>query len=132
MAMINHCTAIGRITANAELKFTNGGTACMHFSICVNDAYKKDGEWVEKPNFFRCTVWGKYAEAMQKHMTKGKQVGIEGKLNQNVWEDSNGIKHNEVTIVVDNIALLSSPKRESNNAVSKPETDPKTGDEIPF
>jgi single-strand DNA-binding protein len=101
----------------------------MHFSICVNDAYKKDGEWVEKPNFFRCTVWGKYAEAMQKHMTKGKQVGIEGKLNQNVWEDSNGTKRNDITIVVDNIALLSSPKGEGNNT---PKTDPETGDDIPF
>jgi single-strand DNA-binding protein len=132
MAMINHYTAIGRITANAELKYTAGGTACMHFSICVNDAYKKDGEWVEKPNFFRCTVWGKYAEAMQKHMTKGKQVGIEGKLAQNVWEDSNGAKHNDVTIVVDNIALLSSPKGESSNTAKQTRTDPDTGEEIPF
>jgi single-strand DNA-binding protein len=129
MAMINHYTAIGRITANAELRFTSSGVACMHFSICVNDAYKKDGEWVENPNFFRCTVWGKYAEAMQKHMTKGKQIGIEGKLNQNVWEDSNGTKRNEITIVVDNIALLSSPKGERDNA---PKTNPETGDDIPF
>jgi single-strand DNA-binding protein len=132
MAMINHYTAIGRITANAELKFTSSGVACMHFSICVNDAYKKDGEWVEKPNFFRCIVWGKYAEAMQKHMTKGKQVGIEGKLNQNVWEDSNGAKHNDVTIVVDNIALLSSPKGESGNRSANTDTNPETGDTIPF
>jgi single-strand DNA-binding protein len=132
MAMINHYTAIGRITANADLKYTNGGMACMHFSICVNDAYKKDGQWIEKPNFFRCTVWGKYAEGMQKHMTKGKQVGIEGKLNQNVWEDGNGAKHNDVTIVVDNIALLSSPKGESSNDTRQTRTDPDSGEEIPF
>jgi single-stranded DNA-binding protein len=67
---------------------------------------------------------------MQKHMTKGKMVGIEGKLNQNVWEDNSGAKHNDITIVVDNIALLLSPKGESNN--TKPEKDPETGDNIPF
>jgi single-strand DNA-binding protein len=132
MAMINHYTGIGRITANAELKFTNNNVACMHFSICINDAYKKDGEWVEKPNFFRCTVWGKYAEAMQKHMTKGKQIGIEGKLSQNTWEDSNGAKHNDVTIVVDNIALLSFPKGENGKSGANTDTDPETGDKIPF
>jgi single-strand DNA-binding protein len=132
MAMINHYTGIGRIAANAELKYTSSGMACMHFSICINDAYKKGGEWIEKPSFFRCTVWGRYAEAMQKHMTKGRQVGIEGKLAQNVWEDSGGSKHNDVTIVVDNIALLSSPKGEISNTAKQTRTDPETGDAIPF
>ncbi|MDR3138444.1 MAG: single-stranded DNA-binding protein [Treponema sp.] len=132
MAMINHYTAIGRIAANAELRYTVGGTACMHFSICVNDSYKKDGEWIEKPNFFRCTVWGRYAEAMQKHMNKGKLIGIEGKLNQNVWEDSNHVKRNDITIVIDNITLLSFPKGEKDKAATGYETDPETGETVPF
>lgn len=115
MAMINHYTGIGRLTAAAELNYTGAGSAVMKFSICINESYKKDGDWVEKPNFFNCVVWGKYAEAMQKHMTKGKRVGIEGKLQQNTWEDNKGSRHNDVSIVVSNIALLDSPKGDSNN-----------------
>ena len=77
MTDLNKFTATGRITANAELKYTQSGTACTTFSIAVNKSYKKDDTWEERVNFFNCTIWGKYGESMQKHLVKGKQIVIE-------------------------------------------------------
>jgi single-strand DNA-binding protein len=113
--MINNYVGVGRLTAGAELKYTANGTACMKFSICINKSIKKGDQWEDKPNFFNCVVWGKYAEAMQKHMTKGRRIGIEGELAHNPWTDSQGGKHNDVSIVVNNITLLDSPKQGENN-----------------
>jgi single-strand DNA-binding protein len=142
MSTFNHFMGIGRLTAGAELKFTASGTACLKFSICINKSYKKGDAWEEKPNFFNCVVWGKYGEAMQKHMTKGKRVGIEGELTHNPWTDNQGGKHNDVTITVSNIMLLDAPRQSEGsgsggNSGGEPEgqkggADGGPHDEIPF
>jgi single-strand DNA-binding protein len=139
MANINHFTGVGRLTANAELKYTTSGTACVKFSICIKDSYKKGDQWEEKPNFFNCVVWGKYGEAMQKHLTKGKRVGIEAKLRHNPWTDNSGGKHNDVTLVINNLMLLDAPKGEASSpapAAPAQSGNPGSGeppaDDIPF
>ena len=136
--MINHVVEVGRLTADAELKFTNTGTAAGKFCLCVSDPWKKDGEWQERPYFFNCVVWGKYAEAMERHLTKGRLIGVEGKLTHNPWTDSNGSKHNDCSIVVDSIHLFPKPGA-GNNAGNKDEHhEPQRGekdkydDEVPF
>jgi single-strand DNA-binding protein len=141
--MINNFVGVGRLTAPAELKYTGGGTACMKFSICINKSIKKGDQWEDKPNFFNCVVWGKYAEAMQKHMEKGRRIGIEGELSQNTWTDNNGAKHNDVNIIVNSITLLESPKRGEDNTANNAKSEGQAGrnprpeagspnDEIPF
>jgi single-strand DNA-binding protein len=118
---MNHFFGIGRLTGGAELKYTNSGTACIKFSICINKSWKdKNGERQEKPNFFNCVMWGKYGESMSKYLTKGKQIGIEAELEQNTWTDSNGNNHSAVQLTVNEISLLASPRGESGPANSGP------------
>jgi single-strand DNA-binding protein len=136
--MVNNFVGVGRMTANAELKYTGGGVACLNFSICINKSYMKGGDWVNKPNFFNCVVWGKYAEAMQKHLTKGRQIGVIGELSQDAWTDGKGTKHSKVNIIVNSISLLALPKNGGN--ISGQEPPPEAGqgetdvppDDIPF
>ena len=135
--MINHCVQVGRLAGDAELKYTGNGAAVAKFSICVNDSYKKDGEWVDRPYFFKCVVWGKYAEAMAPHLTKGRLIGIEGKLTHNPWTDGNGSKHNDFSIVVASIHLFPKPGGGDSAKNNKPENHPeppqsKYEDEVPF
>jgi len=98
MTDLNHVTLIGRLTRDAELKYTQAGTACTTFSIAVNKSYKKDDTWEERVHFFNCTIWGKYGESMQKHLVKGKQIAIEAELNHNPWTDKNEVRHNDVVL----------------------------------
>lgn len=142
--MINNYTAVGRLTADAELKFLGSGTAVAKFSLCINDSYKKDGNWVDRPYFFNCVVWGKYAEAMSPHLTKGRLIGIEGKLTHNPWVDGNGSRHNDCSIVVASIHLFPKPGsgnsgngKPENHAEPPPKNEGGTGerpyeDDIPF
>jgi len=134
--MTNNFVGIGRVTANAELKYTNSGTACLKFSICINKSYKKDGEWQSKPNFFNCIVWGKYGETMHKHILKGRLISVVCELEQNSWEDNSGNKHNGVNFNVSNIEILDRPKSGNrddettrNDGKGTADTPP---DEVPF
>ncbi|MGP1602040.1 single-stranded DNA-binding protein [Treponema sp.] len=135
MTDLNSFTATGRLTGNAELKYTTNGTACTKFGLAINKSYKKDGAWEDKAHFFSCVIWGKYGESMHKHLTKGKQIAIEAELNHTPWKDNNDNLHNDVVINVKNITLLSSPKNqakpESENNPAPAEM-PAAPEDIPF
>jgi len=121
--MINQFVGVGRTTADAELKFTGAGTPCLNFSLCINKSYMKGGTWENKANFFKCVVWGKYAEAMHKHLTKGRLIGVIGELSQDSWVDNNGGKHNSVNIIVKSISLMAPPKNGGDNGSHEPPPD---------
>jgi single-strand DNA-binding protein len=108
---MNHFIGIGRLTGGAELKYTASGTPVCKFSICINKTWKdKDGNRQEKPSFFNCVLWGKYGESMSKYLTKGKQIAIEAELEQNTWENKDGVKHNGTQLIINELFLLQSPK----------------------
>jgi single-strand DNA-binding protein len=105
MADINHVVLVGRLTRNAELKYTSGGGAVSKFSIAVNQRRKKDEQWVDEAHFFDIVLWGKSAESLNQYLVKGKQVGIEGQLRQNRWEQD-GQARSKVEIFAANVMLL--------------------------
>ena len=105
MADINHVVLVGRLTRNAELKYTNSGAAVSKFSIAINQRRKKDDQWVDESHFFDIVYWGKAAEAINQYLVKGKQVGIEGQLRQDRW-DQEGQSRSRVEIFATNVMLL--------------------------
>jgi len=109
MADINHVVLVGRLTRNAELKYTNNGAAVSKFSIAVNQRRKKDDQWIEESHFFDITLWGKTAESLNQYLVKGKQIGIEGQLRQNRWEQE-GQPRSKVEIFATNVMLLGSAR----------------------
>jgi len=107
MADINHVVLVGRLTRNAELKYTHSGGAVSKFSIAINQRRKKDEQWVDEAHFFDIVLWGKTAESLNQYLVKGKQVGIEGQLRQNRWEQD-GQARSKVEIFATSIMLLGS------------------------
>ena len=105
MADVNKWIGIGRLTRDAELKYTTGGTAVSKLGIAVNKRVKKGDEWTESASFFDVTLWGKMAEGLNQYLVKGKQIAIEGELEQERWE-KDGQAHSKVTITASNVQLL--------------------------
>ena len=73
MADINHVVLVGRLTRNAELKYTNNGAAVSKFSIAINQRRKKDDQWVDEAHFFDIVLWGKTAESLNQYLVKGNR-----------------------------------------------------------
>jgi single-strand DNA-binding protein len=104
---LNVVNMIGRATRDAEMKHVSGGTLCIcNFSIAVNNLKGSKGNYTEEVSFFDCTMFGKLAGNAGKYVTKGKQIAIEGRLKQECWEDSDGLKRNKIKIIVHTIQLL--------------------------
>ena len=111
---INAVTLIGRLTRDAELKYTNSGTAICKFSIAVNKSKKVGEAWEDEAHFFDVVLWGRQGEAVQKYLEKGKQVGVQGELTQQRWE-KDGQNRSRVEVKAYNVQLLGNAKKSDGN-----------------
>lgn len=140
MATDNSITTInGRLTKDAELRFTQNGTAVMNFDIANNRSFKKNEEWKTDVLFMTCEVWGKYAESLIEKMKKGIFIGVVGRLRQENWEDQNGNKRTTYKLTVQNVQILQkndNSNDNSNDNQSPPDNNnsenPFSDDDIPF
>lgn len=108
MADVNKVILIGRTTHEIDERsfgYTTGGTARLNISIAVNRREKRNGEWADRVSYFDVTIWGKTAENIKQYLTKGKQIAVEGYLDQQRWE-KDGQKYSKVCIIADNVQLL--------------------------
>ncbi|MBQ1198286.1 MAG: single-stranded DNA-binding protein [Treponemataceae bacterium] len=113
MADLNHVTLIGRLTRDAELKYTPGGLAISSFSIAVNRRRKNGDQWVDEVSYFDINLYGKPAESLKQYLTKGKQVAVDGELRQDRWE-KDGQNHSRIYIAANNVQLLGGNTGSSN------------------
>ena len=105
MADINHAVLVGRLTRDAELKYTASGQAVCKFSIAVNRRKKNGDQWEDEANYFDIVLWGRQGEALNQYLLKGKSVGVDGELRQDRWQQD-GQNRSKIEIVASNIQLL--------------------------
>ncbi|AEF83021.1 single-stranded DNA-binding protein [Leadbettera azotonutricia] len=106
MADINHVVLVGRLTRDAELKYTASGQAVCKFSLAINRRRKNGDQWENEANYFDIVLWGKMGEAVAKLLVKGKAVGVDGELRQDRWQQQDGQNRSKVEIVASNVQLL--------------------------
>ncbi len=107
MADVNRVVLVGRLTRDAELRYTASGLPVCNFAVAVNRRRKNGDEWVEEASFFDIVLWGRQGESLNQYLVKGKQVAIDGELRQNRWEQD-GQSRSRVEVVANNIQLLGS------------------------
>ena len=107
-ANINRVVLVGNLTRDPELRHTPGGTPVCNLGIAVNSRRKDEsGNWVDKPNFFRISVFGNQAESCAQYLSKGRPVAIDGRLDWRQWEQD-GVKREAVEIVAESVQFLGS------------------------
>jgi len=111
---LNSISLVGRLTKDAELKFTNSGTAVAELGIAVNESVKRGDVWEDEASFFNCQLWGKRAESLAQYLTKGTRIAIDGRLKQSRWEVE-GQKRSSVGIKIGSIQLLGDGKKGNNS-----------------
>ena len=109
-ANINRVVLVGNLTRDPELRHTPSGTAVCSLRLAVNTRRKDaaTGEWGEKPNYFDVTVWGNQGENCAKFLSKGRPVGIDGRLDWREWEAQDGSKRQAVEIIANSVQFLGS------------------------
>src|SRR6187401_3318642 len=109
MAAINRVVLVGNLTRDPELRHTPSGTAVCNLRLAVNTRRKDEtGQWVDKPNYFDVTVWGNQAESCAQYLSKGRPVGVDGRLEWREWEAQDGSKRQAVEVIADTVQFLGS------------------------
>src|SRR6476469_2939559 len=111
MANINRVVLVGNLTRDPELRHTPSGMAVCSLRLAVNTRRKDaaTGEWTEKPNYFDITVWGAQGESCAQYLSKGRPVGVDGRLEWREWEATDGSgKRQAVEVVAESVQFLGS------------------------
>lgn len=105
MGNFNKVILLGNLTRDPELRYTQGGQAIAKFGLAVNRTYTINGEKKEQTCFVDITAFGKQAEILSEHCTKGRPLFIEGRLEFNAWE-KDGQKQSKLSVVVENFQFM--------------------------
>jgi single-strand DNA-binding protein len=108
VANINRVVLVGNLTRDPELRHTPSGTPVCKLRIAVNSRQKdgNTGEWTDKPNYFDVTVWGGQGESCAQFLSKGRAVGVDGRLDWREWEAQDGTKRQAVEIIADSVQFI--------------------------
>ena len=107
--MINNVTLVGRMTRDAELRYTPSNQAVATFSLAVNRNFKsQNGE--RKADFINCVIWRQQAENLANWAKNGALIGIVGRIQTRNYENQQGQRVYVTEVVAENFQLLESRK----------------------
>lgn len=109
MASVNRVFFLGNLTRDVTVK-ENG---VVRFCIAVNERRKNE----ESAIFLECVAFEKTGEIVSNYCTKGTQVFVEGRLQQNRWTGRDGKEKSELQVVVERVQILSRGREREEVAV---------------
>jgi len=127
MASFNRVVLMGNLTRDPEVRYTTGGTAVTDVSLAIN-RYRTDkntNERIEETTFVEVTLWGRTAEIAGEYLGKGRPVLIEGRLQQDQWEDKeSGQKRTKLKVVGESMQLLGGRESGGGGGAPRPQSAP--------
>lgn len=108
MSYLNKAMLIGRVGQNPEIKIINDqGRKAAQFSLATTERYKdRNDEVKEQTEWHNIVAFDKTAELIEKFVTKGMLLYVEGKLRTRSWDDQNGNKRYVTEVLVNGIQFL--------------------------
>lgn len=117
-ALRNKVQLIGNLGMDPEIKDVNSKKLAT-FSLATKEDYKdQKGEKVENTQWHRIAAWGNLAEIIEKHLNKGDEIAIEGRLSHRQYEDKNGDKKYITEVVANELLMLRSKKNTAQQATN--------------
>jgi single-strand DNA-binding protein len=107
---MNSVTIMGRLGRDPEVKTIGSGTTLCKLNVAV-DRFKKGGE--KETDWFSVNCWDKLADTCADHLSKGRQVVVEGRLQTRSWETDSGEKRYATDIVAHRVHFCAAPAGES-------------------
>lgn len=136
---INRVVLVGRLTKDPELRTTAGGTSVLSMRLAFNTRGKNSttGEWEDQPNFIDVTLFGNRADALSRYLSKGSQIGVDGRLRWREWETPGGDKRSAIEVIADEIEFVGGRNEGGGGGGSAATADSSgqddlEGEEIPF
>lgn len=108
---MNSVVIIGRLTKEPDLRYTPSQMAVCKVTIAVDRIGKDKGT-----DFIPVTVFGKQAENLDRYMTKGRQIAVQGRIQTGSYEKKDGTKVYTTDVIADRVEFLGQEKTEAVKA----------------
>lgn len=136
--MINNVTLIGRLTRDAELRYTPNNIATAQFNIACNRNFKNANDEYDA-DFINCVMWREQAERFCNWTRKGMLVGIVGRIQTRSYENQQGQRVYVTEVVAESFQILEKRDNTANQNSMTEQMPPSfaspmdiTDDELPF
>lgn len=132
--MLNRIILIGRLTRDPELRYVPSGQPVASFTLAVDRPFvNQQGE--RGTDFIDIVAWRRLAEQVTQHLSKGRLVAVEGRLQIRTYETQDGQKRKVAEVVADAVRFLDRKVAGAGPAEAAPEAEaeaPEGGDDVPF
>jgi len=142
MANFNKVLLVGNLTRDPQLSYLPSQTAVVDFGLAVNRRWTgKDGQNRNEVCFVDCRAFGRMAENINKYLSKGRQLLVEGRLTFDSWTSQDGTKRSKHRVTVESFQFLGGPPEVSDEGqteqsqaetASQLEEQQASADDIPF
>lgn len=102
---MNSVELVGRLVADPDIKYTDGGLTIARFRTACDRRFRKDGD--QTADFISCVAFGKTAEFVEKYFSKGKRIGLTGRIQTGSYE-KDGTKIYTTDVVAENVEFVES------------------------
>jgi single-strand DNA-binding protein len=104
---VNKVILVGNLGSDPEVRSTTGGQRVANFRMATSRQWTgQDGQRQEKTEWHSVVAWGKLAEIVERYLTKGKQVYVEGRLETRSWQDKENQTRYKTEIVCEQMQML--------------------------
>ena len=106
-SMRNKVQLIGNLGQDPEVRNFDNGKVVARFSLATTDSYRdSEGKKITETQWHNIVAWGTLAKTIEKYLTKGSEVAVEGKLTHRAYDDKDGIKRYFTEIVLNEMVML--------------------------
>lgn len=128
---MNSVTLVGRLTRDPDIRYA-GENPVAKFTVAV--ARPKVNGKEATSDFPNVVCFGKTAELVEKYITKGRLVGISGRIQTGNYTDKDGKKVYTTEVVADRIEFLdkAEKKEEQTSNIPLEGFEQISADDIPF
>jgi single-strand DNA-binding protein len=105
----NNVVLVGRLTRDPETRRTSNSKSVCKFDIAIGRRFKDvaTGEWKDAdPTFVPIIVWGDQANRCGDRLKKGMPVHVEGRLQTNSWQATDGTKKSRLEVIASRVQIL--------------------------
>ncbi len=102
---VNRVILVGNVGSDPDVRETQSGTRVAHLSLATNRVFLRSGETQRRTDWHRLTFWRGQAETVEKYVTKGARLYVEGHLEYGSF-DRDGVAIPTVDVVVEDLVML--------------------------
>lgn len=128
----NQVQILGNLGADPEIRTTPTGAKVATISLAATDVWKDgDGNKKERTEWVRVSMWKGLADVAEKHLKKGMQVFVQGRMRTTKYTDNDGVDRWSTEVVATDFRFTGQPQGDGGNRQPDVPADA-LDDEIPF